>query len=92
MGLVRNANPMSPWANANALRVAPHVGHGTPKKWRNQHTGQGNPKLSEARQPIPKPADANKNQGSKSVSRGASGRELIQPSFTIVGRATPPWQ
>src|SRR5258708_24915049 len=65
--------------------IARMGGEGRRNEWRKQKAGQGNLSVSHTRHPIPKVADANKNQGSKSVSPGASGRVVTQPSFTIVG-------
>ncbi len=76
-----------------AHRVAPQVGQGTPVKRRNKHPGHGSPRLSHAKQLAANPDETVRKRNSKSVSFGASGRNvkptlrLTRDSHDPVGKA-----
>src|SRR5271165_1883948 len=65
-----------------AHRVAPQVGQGIPVKRRNKHPGHGSPRLSQAKQLATNPDETVRKRNSKSVSFGASGRN-VKPILRI---------
>jgi len=65
-----------------AHRVAPQVGQGTPVKRRNKQPGHGSPRLSQAKQLAANPDETVRKRNSKSVSFGASGRN-VKPTLRL---------